>query len=139
MDEPELKIIDVFMCKLRKNLANASNGKNFIETVWGRGYMQRQPDDLGAGDKRPELGPHHLGGRAPDVRGLGEAAVRAGDDVLGPDDLREANDTFGDEFRMLEEDSGVRNHARNENLSGRQFDVFPDAPFMFVARITELK
>ncbi|TXN64336.1 response regulator transcription factor CtrA [Methylobacterium sp. WL6] len=42
MDEPELKIIDVFMCKLRKKLANASQGKNFIETVWGRGYMLRE-------------------------------------------------------------------------------------------------
>jgi two-component system cell cycle response regulator CtrA len=43
MDEPELKIIDVFMCKLRKKLAYASGGKNYIETVWGRGYMLRQP------------------------------------------------------------------------------------------------
>ena len=34
MDEPELKIIDVFICKLRKKLANASDGKNYIETVW---------------------------------------------------------------------------------------------------------
>jgi len=45
MDEPELKIIDVFICKLRKKLANASNGKNFIETVWGRGYVLREPSD----------------------------------------------------------------------------------------------
>jgi len=45
MDEPELKIIDVFICKLRKKLANASNGKNFIETVWGRGYVLREPAD----------------------------------------------------------------------------------------------
>jgi two-component system cell cycle response regulator CtrA len=37
MDEPEPKIIDVFICKLRKKLANASNGKDYIETVWGRG------------------------------------------------------------------------------------------------------
>jgi two-component system, cell cycle response regulator CtrA len=36
-DEPEMKIIDVFMCKLRKKLAKASNGKDYIETVWGRG------------------------------------------------------------------------------------------------------
>jgi two-component system, cell cycle response regulator CtrA len=43
MDEPELKIIDVFMCKLRKKLAAASNGKDYIETVWGRGYMLRPP------------------------------------------------------------------------------------------------
>ena len=43
MDEPEMKIIDVFMCKLRKKLANASGGKNYIETVWGRGYVLRRP------------------------------------------------------------------------------------------------
>ena len=42
-NEPELKIIDVFICKLRKKLANASNGKNYIETVWGRGYVLREP------------------------------------------------------------------------------------------------
>jgi two-component system cell cycle response regulator CtrA len=51
MDEPELKIIDVFICKLRKKLANASksqdwpHGKNYIETVWGRGYVLREPTD----------------------------------------------------------------------------------------------
>jgi two-component system cell cycle response regulator CtrA len=45
MDEPELKIIDVFICKLRKKLANASSGKNYIETVWGRGYVLREPND----------------------------------------------------------------------------------------------
>ena len=45
MDEPELKIIDVFICKLRKKLANASNGKNYIETVWGHGYVLREPSD----------------------------------------------------------------------------------------------
>ena len=45
MDEPELKIIDVFICKLRKKLANASQGKNYIETVWGRGYVLRDPTE----------------------------------------------------------------------------------------------
>ena len=45
IDEPEMKIIDVFMCKLRKKLANASGGKNYIETVWGRGYVLRHPSD----------------------------------------------------------------------------------------------
>jgi two-component system, cell cycle response regulator CtrA len=45
MDEPEMKIIDVFMCKLRKKLANASNGKDYIETVWGRGYVLREPSE----------------------------------------------------------------------------------------------
>ena len=45
MDEPELKIIDVFICKLRKKLANASQGRNYIETVWGRGYVLREPTE----------------------------------------------------------------------------------------------
>ena len=43
MDEPELKIIDVFICKLRKKLAEATGGANYIETVWGRGYVLRDP------------------------------------------------------------------------------------------------
>lgn len=45
MDEPELKIIDVFICKLRKKLADATGGDNYIETVWGRGYVLRDPDE----------------------------------------------------------------------------------------------
>jgi len=44
MDEPELKIIDVFICKLRKKLTNSAYGKHHIETVWGRGYVLRDPD-----------------------------------------------------------------------------------------------
>ena len=43
MDEPNQKIIDVFICKLRKKLADVSGGKDYIETVWGRGYVLRQP------------------------------------------------------------------------------------------------
>jgi len=43
MDEPELKIIDVFICKLRKKLATATGGEHYIETVWGRGYVLRDP------------------------------------------------------------------------------------------------
>ena len=43
MDEPELKIIDVFVCKLRKKLAQATGGDHYIETVWGRGYVLRDP------------------------------------------------------------------------------------------------
>ena len=46
IDEPELKIIDVFICKLRKKLEKASGGKNYIETVWGRGYVLRDPDEV---------------------------------------------------------------------------------------------
>ncbi len=48
MDEPELKIIDVFVCKLRKKMAQATSGENYIETVWGRGYVLRdQPTSEG--------------------------------------------------------------------------------------------
>lgn len=53
IDEPELKIIDVFICKLRKKLADASGGHNYIETLWGRGYMLRDPSaDETADDKK---------------------------------------------------------------------------------------
>jgi two-component system, cell cycle response regulator CtrA len=41
--EPQLKIIDVFVCKLRKKLALATGGQHCIETVWGRGYVLCDP------------------------------------------------------------------------------------------------
>ncbi len=44
IDEPELKIIDVFVCKLRKKLSDSSGGENYIETVWGRGYVLKEPE-----------------------------------------------------------------------------------------------
>jgi two-component system cell cycle response regulator CtrA len=47
LDEPAPKIIDVFICKLRKKLAKASNGNDYFETVWGRGYMLREPSRHG--------------------------------------------------------------------------------------------
>ena len=43
VNEPELKIIDVFVCKLRKKLVGATGGDSYIETIWGRGYMLRDP------------------------------------------------------------------------------------------------
>ena len=52
MDEPELKIIDVFVCKLRKKLSNATGGENYIETVWGRGYVLRDPEEARTGVKK---------------------------------------------------------------------------------------
>lgn len=45
IDEPEVKIIDVFICKLRKKLNTATDGENYIETVWGRGYVLRDPPE----------------------------------------------------------------------------------------------
>ncbi len=43
MEEPEFKIIDVFICKLRKKLADVLGRDDYIETVWGRGYVLREP------------------------------------------------------------------------------------------------
>jgi two-component system cell cycle response regulator CtrA len=55
MDVPELKIIDVFVCNLRKKLAQATGGNHYIETVWGRGYMLRDPAAKGPpGDVRDD-------------------------------------------------------------------------------------
>jgi len=56
MDEPELKIIDVFVCKLRKKMATATAGENYIETVWGRGYVLRdQPTaEQGGASRTPQ-------------------------------------------------------------------------------------
>jgi len=56
MDEPELKIIDVFICKLRKKLAEATDGANYIETVWGRGYVLRDPEPEESNDQPLALG-----------------------------------------------------------------------------------
>jgi two-component system cell cycle response regulator CtrA len=43
INEPEPKIIDVFVCNLRKKLAHATGGYHYIETVWGRGCTLRDP------------------------------------------------------------------------------------------------
>jgi two-component system cell cycle response regulator CtrA len=62
MNEPELKIIDVFVCKLRKKLAQATGGEHYIETVWGRGYGLRDPAPMPAAKLvvRPgDNGAHH--------------------------------------------------------------------------------
>ncbi|SLN10174.1 Cell cycle response regulator CtrA [Roseovarius gaetbuli] len=56
MDEPELKIIDVFICKLRKKVSEATDGANYIETVWGRGYVLRDPDPSEMDDQRLAIG-----------------------------------------------------------------------------------
>ena len=51
MDEPELKIIDVFVCKLRKKLSMATSDEAYIHTVWGRGYVLRDPEGTPANEK----------------------------------------------------------------------------------------
>lgn len=50
IDEPEAKIIDVFICKIRKKIIEATGGDNYIHTEWGRGYVLRPPED----DKTPD-------------------------------------------------------------------------------------
>ena len=54
MDEPEVKIIDVFICKLRKKLSTALGGASYIETVWGRGYVLRDPPAEDQSNKTPD-------------------------------------------------------------------------------------
>lgn len=55
-DEPETKIVDVFVCKLRKKLSLASGGRNYIETAWGRGYVLREPSGPTAQSKASGAG-----------------------------------------------------------------------------------
>ena len=43
MDEPNPKIIDVFICNLRKKIAKVAMGENYIENIWGQGYTLREP------------------------------------------------------------------------------------------------
>ncbi len=59
MDEPEMKIIDVFVCKLRKKLAQAGVD-NMIGTIWGRGYMIREPNAVHDHDDEPPPTPLRL-------------------------------------------------------------------------------
>jgi two-component system cell cycle response regulator CtrA len=53
IDEPDLKIIDVFVCKLRKKLAKITGGVNYIDTVWGRGYLLKELNNAPEPKKKP--------------------------------------------------------------------------------------
>jgi two-component system, cell cycle response regulator CtrA len=59
LDEPKLRIIDVLVCKLRKKLAQATGGQHYIETVWGRGYVLRDPAPMPAATL--VMGSEHFG------------------------------------------------------------------------------
>ena len=48
IDEPEPKIIDVFMCKLRRKIADACASSVVIDTIWGQGYILREMRDYDA-------------------------------------------------------------------------------------------
>lgn len=61
MDEPELKIIDVFVCKIRKKLSDINPiGGSYIETIWGRGYVLREPDDATCAQILDDTGTLHV-------------------------------------------------------------------------------
>jgi two-component system cell cycle response regulator CtrA len=74
MDEPDMKIVDVFICKLRKKLASVSNGNAFIETVWGRGYILREPSDT-------DTAPAHRGEKCNRTSDLGSDQMKSASSV----------------------------------------------------------
>ena len=41
-EEPEMKIIDVFLCRIRTKIKRLSGGKDYVQTVWGRGYILQE-------------------------------------------------------------------------------------------------
>jgi two-component system, cell cycle response regulator CtrA len=70
IDEPEQKIIDVFICKLRKKIQAVGGGPG-IETVWGQGYVLRDPP--GGATGLAEAAPDFFG---PDLTPAALAALR---------------------------------------------------------------
>jgi two-component system cell cycle response regulator CtrA len=54
LDEPEVKIIDVFVCKIRGKLKKLTDGDGLIDTVWGRGYVLRDPETRHVQHREPE-------------------------------------------------------------------------------------
>lgn len=58
LDEPEVKIIDVFVCKIRGKIKKLTGGDSLIDTVWGRGYVLRDPEtrQIEAGETRRAAG-----------------------------------------------------------------------------------
>ena len=51
-EEPEMKTIDVIICRLRKKLA-AAGVPTLIDTVWGCGYVLRDPSCTRSMDATP--------------------------------------------------------------------------------------
>ena len=71
IDEPEQKIIDVFICKLRKKIQAVGGGPG-IETVWGQGYVLREPQ--GGAPGLAEAAPEFFG---PDLTPAALEVLRA--------------------------------------------------------------
>lgn len=55
IDEPNIKIIDVFVCKLRKKLSDALGGVCPIQTVWGRGYVLQDPTEIDSAKRNLQI------------------------------------------------------------------------------------
>ena len=91
--------------------------------------------DPGAFDHCFQLRPHDSGMNAPVELFLGKAAIGAGNDVLAAHQASEAQDALGYELGVLHDVCAVADDSWGQNLAVRQLDVFPDAPFVFVARI----
>ena len=104
----------------------------------------RKPPEFPAGDSGAfchcfEFGPHDGGMDAAVKLLLREAAVGAGDHVFAADAFREAHETLGDQFGVLNDVRSVAHHARRQNFSFRQLHFFPHAPLMLVAGIRGLE
>src|SRR4029453_19306833 len=94
--------------------------------------LRRQPCAFGHAF---ELGPHHLRVHAGDGFRLREAPSPRRKDILAPEQLREPDDAIRNQPRMLDRGRVVRDDARHEDLSCRQFPLFPNPPLVLVANI----
>lgn len=70
-DEPDIKIIDVFVCKLRKKLQAAGAG-NLISTIWGRGYVLNDPPPKKPAAHQISAARHYQESRVPQLQAAGE-------------------------------------------------------------------
>ena len=68
-----------------------------------------------------------------------ESAIGSSDDILPPNDARIAKQAIGHKLRMFDNVRGMTDDARHQHFPRRQFDVLPNAPFMFVPDIARLK
>src|SRR4030095_8240031 len=88
------------------------------------------PGDRGPVRERLQLRPRELR-----VDAAAEPTVGAGNDRIASDEASEAADAIGDELGMLDDVGGVADDAGDEDLAGRQLDVFPDSPLVLVAHV----
>src|SRR4051812_3644002 len=107
-----------------------STSSSFLEK-----RFRGDPGPLG---ERLELRPHDGGMNSPVEGPLGKAAIRARQDAVASDELRQAHDALRHELRMLDHVGGVADHPRREHLALGQLDGLPHAPFVLMARVRTL-